>query len=473
MDLMDGSPMGDKAKCQHLSDAQDVKNCKQLCDLPHVILLRILAFLPMKDAVRTSVLSRRWEYLWTSIPSLVFGEQDEEDHRGRMLFRNFVERALLLRDLSSMKTFNLWCKVDREEYLDGDESRVNLWITAAIRRNVEDLRLHLKIGQGATVYRLPRCIFRCETLRELHLVMVHDLKLPSLVCLPNLKVLVLAEVRFVADNSVEKLLSCPSLEKLSLDCCNWNLEVLQISAPNLLYLNILEHTLSSGILNAQVRIHGAFIKSFDYCGGLLYDYNILSSPSLVEASIMCVHDDIEENFHEGTYHLHNLLKAVSNVKELFFSIESLEDMDEREEILNSLPIFPSLTKLKLDNCHIHLECRALLMLLSRCPILKTLEYTGSILVVSKNDDWTLDPMPPCFTSSLKEITISGFQGTDWELLAVRILLRTAAVLEKLSINSSKRCPRNFRGNLTEHLNKLPRASSQCTILSNYFHQDFV
>ncbi|XP_056171673.1 F-box/LRR-repeat protein At3g26922-like isoform X1 [Syzygium oleosum] len=462
VDLMDRNPLVHKAKCQHLNDARDVNRCKQLCDLPHAILLRILAFLPTEDAVRTSVLSRRWEYLWTSIPCLVFIEENID---GRMLFRNFVERALLLRDSSSLKAFSLTCKVDSEEYLDGNESRVNLWITAAIRRNVEDLRLHLKLGHGATVYMLPRCIFRCETLRELHLEMNHDLKLPSLVCLTNLKVLTLTGVQFRDDNSVEKLLSCPSLEKLSLYSCEWNLEVLEISAPNLLYLTIVEDVLASGIRNSQVRIHGACIKSFDYFGELFYDYVILSSSSLVEASIGCHHDETEKNIDQGACHLYKLLKAVSNVKQMFLSIEFLEDLDEREDILNlnSLPIFHSLTKLILDDCHVNLESRALLLLLSGCPILKSLEFSGSILVVSKNEDWTLDPMPPCLPLSLKEITIRCFQGTDLELLAVRILLRTAAVLEKMLIHCSRRCSRTFQGNLTEHLNELPTASNQCTI----------
>lgn len=319
---MDGTHLVNEAKCQHFNDARDVNSCKQLCDLPDAILLYILAFLPTEEVVRTSVLSRRWEYLWTSIPSLVFRE---ENNHGKMLFRNFVDRALLLRDCSSMKTLSLTCKVDSEEYVDGDESRVNMWITAAIRRNVQDLHLHLKIGHDATVYILPRCIFRCETLRELHLEMNHDLKLPSLVCLKNLKVLTMIGLRFGDDNSVEKLLSCPSLEKLSLDRCDWNLEVLQISAPNLLYLSIVEDVLSSGIRNSQVRIHGAFIKSFDYFGEFYYDYIILSSPSLDEASIqVCHHDEIEENFRQGGSCLCKLLKALSNVKQLFLSNESLE-----------------------------------------------------------------------------------------------------------------------------------------------------
>ncbi|KAF8031669.1 hypothetical protein BT93_D0780 [Corymbia citriodora subsp. variegata] len=448
---MDGSPVVHKAECQHFNDARDVDSCEQICDLPRAIILCILAFLPIEDAVRTSVLSRWWEYLWTCIPSLVF---NEDHYCGNMPFGNFVERVLLLCDLSSIKAFSLTCMVDKEVYYDGNESRVNSWITAAIRRNVEELRLHLTVDCRDTVYMLPHCMFRCETLRELHLEMNCDLKLPSSVCLTNLKVLSLTEVWFEDDNSVEKLLSCPSLEKLSLDRCIWDLEVLQISAPNLLYLTIVEEVLFSSYQNSQVRIHGASIKSFDSFGLFLYHYIVLTSSSLVEASIQVWQEQISI---QGTYCLYKLLKALSNV------------LYKREEILNSLPIFHNLMKLELNDIHKHLEPRALLLLLSRCPILKTLTFSEGVAVASKNDDWISDPLLPCFTSSLKEIVIYCFQGSNSELLAVRTFLRTAAVLENLLIyclNGHLWC---YQGNLMEHLNELPRASNKCIILLEEGH----
>ncbi|KAF8031672.1 hypothetical protein BT93_D0783 [Corymbia citriodora subsp. variegata] len=448
---MDGSPVVHKAECQHFNDAGDVDSCKQICDLPRAIILCILAFLPIEDAVRTSVLLRWWEYLWTSIPSIVF---NEDHYCGNMPFGNFLERVLLLCDLSSIKAFSLTCMVDKEVYYDGNESRVNSWITAAIRRNVEELCLHLTVDCRDTVYMLPHCMFRCETLRELHLEMNHDLKLPSSVCLTNLKVLCLTEVWFEDDNSVEKLLLCPSLEKLSVDCCIWDLEVLQISAPNLLYLTIVEEVLLSSYQNSQVRIHGASVKSFDYFGLFLYDYIVLTSSSLVEASIQVWQEQISI---QGTYRLYKFLKALSNVKQLLFYI--------REEILKSFPIFHNLTKLELNDIHKHLEPRALLLLLGRCPILNSY----GVVVASKNDDWISDTLPPCFTSSLKEIVICCFQGSNSELLALRIFLRTAAVLEKLLIyclNGHLWC---YQGNMMEHLNELPRASNQCIILLEEGH----
>jgi hypothetical protein len=60
-------------KKQELNEEEDIDgNNKCLSNLPEEILLHILSFLPTKDVVRTSVLSKRWDYLWASIPNLVF-----------------------------------------------------------------------------------------------------------------------------------------------------------------------------------------------------------------------------------------------------------------------------------------------------------------------------------------------------------------------------------------------------------------
>lgn len=79
-----------------------VLSCKQLCDLPDEILLRVLDCLSTRAAVRTSVLSKRWRHLSKSIPSLDF---DDENFFEKSQFLNFVEGALSFRDLSPLKVF--------------------------------------------------------------------------------------------------------------------------------------------------------------------------------------------------------------------------------------------------------------------------------------------------------------------------------------------------------------------------------
>ncbi|MFS7946259.1 putative F-box domain, leucine-rich repeat domain superfamily, F-box-like domain superfamily [Helianthus anomalus] len=50
--------------------------CDRLSVLPDDLILKILSFVDLKDAIRTSVLSPRWRSVWTWIPCLSFSSQD-------------------------------------------------------------------------------------------------------------------------------------------------------------------------------------------------------------------------------------------------------------------------------------------------------------------------------------------------------------------------------------------------------------
>ena len=70
----------------------------KISDLPDVIIGRILFFLPTKEAISTSVLSKRWIYLWTFITKLEFEHTDKFSQKIRIwetLFYNFVDKVLL------------------------------------------------------------------------------------------------------------------------------------------------------------------------------------------------------------------------------------------------------------------------------------------------------------------------------------------------------------------------------------------
>ncbi|KAK3125302.1 hypothetical protein QOZ80_7BG0602940 [Eleusine coracana subsp. coracana] len=49
----------------------------RISDLPDHLLLNILELLPIAEAVRTSMLSRRWRHVWTRLPLLEFADDDE------------------------------------------------------------------------------------------------------------------------------------------------------------------------------------------------------------------------------------------------------------------------------------------------------------------------------------------------------------------------------------------------------------
>ncbi|KAF9625005.1 hypothetical protein IFM89_017001 [Coptis chinensis] len=76
------------------------------------ILLHILSFLPTKYAVAASLLSRRWENLFTSISKLEISdkqlystESESENPMVKENLMNFVDRVLLLHDASSIDSF--------------------------------------------------------------------------------------------------------------------------------------------------------------------------------------------------------------------------------------------------------------------------------------------------------------------------------------------------------------------------------
>ena len=118
---MDESALIQEPKRLKLNEEQDIdEDRKNLDNLPEEILRHILSLLPTIDAIRTSMLSKRWENLWTCIPNLDF---QQRLHYDRPLFLNFVERVLLLH-VSNIKKFTLYFLVQH------DASCVNTWISA-------------------------------------------------------------------------------------------------------------------------------------------------------------------------------------------------------------------------------------------------------------------------------------------------------------------------------------------------------
>ena len=229
---MDANSIIHKPKRKKLNEEQGIDG-KRKCfgNLPEDVLRLILSFLPIKDAVRTSVLSRRWEFLWTSNPNLKFGEPLPGTET---LLMKFVERVLYLRDSSDIKEFAIDFDVKC------DASRVESWITAAVRRNVQILSLCLWDMRGH--FSLPHCVFSCETLRILNLDIPCVLRIPPIIRFSNLKILNFTDVTFSDCYTTQQLFSgLPVLEMLCLDECKGGcLKVLSISAPKLSSLTVVK-----------------------------------------------------------------------------------------------------------------------------------------------------------------------------------------------------------------------------------------
>ncbi|XP_026420716.1 putative F-box/LRR-repeat protein At4g13960 [Papaver somniferum] len=111
----------------------------RISELPDPILHHILSFLDIKPVARTCILSKRWNDIWTSIPTLSFGSRLEPPSLSETnKFMEFLDRTLLLHDTSSnIQKFHLKTNGHMSA------SRVHSWISNLTKRNVKEVGLYI------------------------------------------------------------------------------------------------------------------------------------------------------------------------------------------------------------------------------------------------------------------------------------------------------------------------------------------
>ncbi|KAF3566461.1 hypothetical protein DY000_02017406 [Brassica cretica] len=102
--------------------------------LPDELLVKVLTFLPTKEAVSTSILSKRWEHLWMWLPKLEYDDQHYSESERKRL-RCFIVRSLPLHKAHVIESLRF--KLSNSHYF---KPQVIKWIVAtAVSRNVLEL----------------------------------------------------------------------------------------------------------------------------------------------------------------------------------------------------------------------------------------------------------------------------------------------------------------------------------------------
>nr|POE52577.1 f-box/fbd/lrr-repeat protein [Quercus suber] len=384
-ETMNVSPLARKAKNQKLNDEQ---NTDRISNLPDAILQRILTLLETKDAVKTSTLSKRWQYLWMSITDLVFMEDGPDKRKKRVQFMNFVERVLVLL-MHKVQVLSIGLGIDEDSRCNSEEPIM-----------------------------LPHCLFTSESLTYLSLTYFNLesyvlLKIPSSIWFSSLKTLKIRFAVFPDDRSMQRLLSgVPVLEDLTLDaCCWWNVRSVCISAPMLKTLAIYETVDGLDQDDCQFLIFGMNLKYFYY-------------------------GEKDKRQREVSYRVHKLLRGLSLVKKLAITPYVIEGLSYAEELLAHLPVFCNLTCLKFIGEPMNFASGELGNIIQKLPCLNSLIFNVGIFLspYCEEGEWKLDPVAPCFSTHLKSITIREFGGTKGELHVVNFLLESALILESLVIS---------------------------------------
>ncbi|PWA47640.1 F-box domain, FBD domain, Leucine-rich repeat domain, L domain-like protein [Artemisia annua] len=201
--------------------------------MPDPILHLILSCLPTtEDVVRTSILSTRWRYLWTSVSSLDIDCSRGKKRFKKIMFKEFVNSVLLNKTLD-LVSFRLCCL---NHY---DVSTVTQWIQEAIMRNVKSLDLmfspRVKFGVISAVP-TPFYLVTVDSLEVLRLCLYgHSLRASDGTRFRALRVLELNQVDCFDVDLVEQCLEkSPLLEELSLiDCLIKIVDPVCISSPKL------------------------------------------------------------------------------------------------------------------------------------------------------------------------------------------------------------------------------------------------
>lgn len=443
----------------------ELQQSDKISILPDCILQFILSLIPTKDAVATCILSKRWKFLWTSIPiidfddALLYTNADFWYPVEVTSFMNFVERVLLLRDSSSIKKFRLSCRVFFSA------SRVHAWVSAAVMHDIEELDLCFFVEKP---FMLPLCVFHSESLAVLKLQMNCELQLPNCISFPSLKTLELCLVTFVDDGSTEKLFSnCPVLQELSILDCEWvKLMNVTISIPTLKSLTIddLPYYGTFDVNGCRIKIDAENLTHLCYVGYLCNELIPCYVPSLVKAHIHI--PNLFENQKEvvprtakllrGLQHVHSLRMSTRTIKSLFLAGNLLE-----------VPLFQKLTCLELTMKIENLSVAGLLNFLHCSPNLESLHFFEGLelCMCSRNNAWYLKAAPRCLVSCLKKVRFQNFSGINSEICFLKYFLENALVLEGMYIYSAKNTSRNQKSQkeLKTLLQSIGRGSKNCIL----------
>ncbi|XP_030476364.1 putative F-box protein At1g49610 [Syzygium oleosum] len=195
--------------------------------LPDHVITGIFSYLPFKDVVKTSALSRRWRYAWaTATPHLEF---DGFWHRNREAspsgFPSLVDSVLRQCTSPAVKKFH----ISHFKYNMANRPKLDHWLRAAEERRVEDLRVWL-ITSLRSPYVLPQFLFCSNWLVRLE-VSLCCFPLGTAIMWPRLNVLSMVQVK-LSDDILERIFrGSPVLESLELRGC-WGMKNIVIDSTS-------------------------------------------------------------------------------------------------------------------------------------------------------------------------------------------------------------------------------------------------
>ncbi|OMO63856.1 hypothetical protein CCACVL1_22214 [Corchorus capsularis] len=419
----------------------------QISELPDEVIVDILSRLTVREAAKTSVLSRRWEHLWKFSTSLNFDEMDRLSNiktlnkrpsaldPDRDWYINCVNKAIDSHQIPWAEELRVCFDLDKR-----CSDHIDKWVTSALGKRVKRLELDLR-----RMSVLDMALKRSERYILSNLGRFEDCSFESLTCLQ------LNTVEVTGDMLHYFLCNCPLLERLSVQKSQSLIKLkIPANAATSLTLRYLEirgcHNLEEIDIVAATNL-----ISFKYHGSKIdFHWNHMLP---TEASLGAEFGrDLLEAHVEGSSYFSQVQKLTWDYQSFFIY--------ERKTV----PQFPKLKQLDWNfRSDSFMDLDHVSKLLKACPFLSkiTLKFTADLRMSEK-----LVVVPRCPLECLEEVEMVGFKGLPAEVVFAMFLVENAKSLKKMTIDT---CPPFYKGTPVEfsdsdcHYRQAPRKDAELLI----------
>ncbi|XP_021717898.1 F-box/FBD/LRR-repeat protein At1g13570-like [Chenopodium quinoa] len=401
----------------------------KISDLPRDVLIRIMECLPLRDAARMSVLSRMWQSIWTSIPSLAFDahffarvlrRSVPETHQ----FSSIVSKILFQHEGSILK-FTLWVPPVKTC------PDVTQWISFLSRSGLREFGL---CNMYHTPLKLSLHLFSCDSLETLKLYNC-IYSPPNFGGFPRLTSLELCRVSIVCRTLKDVIGSCPALQ-------------------NLVLKNF------SGMEDRHLIIDVPLLRNL-VVDGAFASLDVIVSENLVSASFVL--QKLTKNCPEegNSYDLINSLANSSKLEWLCLGGHFCKVLFEKQSLPNTSPKLKNLELLSLHLNDLD-DFSSAISSIQSFPNIETLDISVN---TSKNLDKNVLVYDLEFTlHHLRCANIGIWSASSTELKLIEFLLACSPVLEKLSISLTTPLKQGSHSKMSTQLNRFRRASPKVEVI---------
>ncbi|KAG5521274.1 hypothetical protein RHGRI_033729 [Rhododendron griersonianum] len=359
-----------------------------ISNLPCNVLEKILMCLSLHAAVRTSVLSKKWRHIWTTLPQLVFDNTFYKEctraTRNNLMMTIY---QVLLQHHGPILKFTV--------SLTALEScpQIDQLIHFVSKNGIQELTLHFHKGGP---YKLSSSLCSCRGITCLDLVSCVFKPPPGFKGFSRLLCLKLDKVVIAGDTLSSLISCCPLLERLTIESGSTSFGYLEIVALNLRFAQFVG-LFSSVCFKSTPHLAKLSIHLLSSFGNLVSEKRVTSKPNMLTGTFPVI-----ELLELDYYHL----KAMA-----------------AGGIPNRHP--NTLTHLKI--LKLHLICLGKVDEISMaCPgVTVVLDPIPEPLEVQDWSDISLN--------QLREVEIHRVSGTRPELDFIKVILAKSRILERLVI----------------------------------------